>query len=71
MEYYLNIVMNNFIKIGTTLIRISLINVVTYSEHNSCLTIYLNDGTHISFDIYTKQTLTNVFENICKTLNCD
>lgn len=64
---------NDFIKIETTLIKISLINVVTYSEDNSCLTIYLNTGNNIIFDTdtCTEQELINAFENICKTLNCD
>lgn len=62
---------NDFIKIETTLIKISLINVVTYSEDNSCLTIYLNTGNNIIFDTdtYTEQELINAFENICKTLD--
>lgn len=61
----------DFIKIETTLIKISLIDVVTYSESYSCLTVYLNNGTNISFDIdtYTEQELINAFENICKALN--
>lgn len=64
---------NDFIKIETTLIKISLINGVTYYEDNSCLTVFLNNGSTINFDTdtYTEQELTNAFENICKTLNCD
>lgn len=62
---------NDFIKIETTLIKISLINVVTYSDDNSCLTIHLNTGNNIIFDTdtYTEQELINAFENICKTLD--
>lgn len=64
---------NDFIKIETTLIKISLIDGVTYYEDNSCLTVFLNNGSTINFDTdtYTEQELTNAFENICKTLNCD
>lgn len=64
---------NDFIKIETTLIKISLINVVTYYEDNSCLIVFLNNGNTINFDTdtYTEQELINAFENICKVLNCD
>lgn len=63
----------DFIKIETSLIKISLINVVTYYEDNSCLTVFLNNGSTINFDTdtYTEQELTNAFENICKVLNYD